>query len=239
MSNVVGIDLGTTFSAIARLDDTGRPEIIAEKNGGHTTPSVVEFTSSSSFLVGDEAKKMIGINDENIAQEVKRYMGSKEKTYEFFGDKHSPTSISALILKKLKEDTESAYGPIDSAVVTVPANFANEAREATQTAAKLAGLKVDYIINEPTAAALAYAFQSGKDLSGTFAIYDLGGGTFDCTIAKISGQDIDILTSEGVSKLGGKDFDKAISKIVLEKYKTEIGKDLSEGFGPNEAELTK
>ena len=240
MGNVVGIDLGTTFSAIAMLNDTGRPEIIHEKGGGNTTPSVVEFTSSSSFLVGDQAKQSIGIYDKNIAQEVKRYMGSKEKTYEFFGDKHSPTSISALILKKLKEDTESVHGPIDSAVVTVPANFANEAREATQTAAEMAGLKVDYIINEPTAAALAYAFQSGKDLSGTFAIYDLGGGTFDCTIAKISGQDVDILTSEGVSKLGGKDFDEAIIKIVSEKYKAETGNDLSKGdFGPNEAEEKK
>ena len=114
-------------------------------------------------------------------------MGSSTTEYEFFGTTHTPTSISALILKKLKEDAEKAYGPIDSAVVTVPANFANEAREATQAAAEMAGLKVDFIINEPTAAALAYAFQSGKVLSGTFVIYDLGGGTFDCTVANMSG----------------------------------------------------
>ena len=212
MGNIVGIDLGTTFSAIAKLDDTGRPQMI-EIEGSHVTPSVVEFTSETSFIVGSSAKNQISFADENIAQEVKRSMGSTSTEYEFFSQKHTPTSISALILKKLKEDAEKAHGEIDSAVVTVPANFANEAREATQKAAEMAGLKVDFIINEPTAAALAYAFQSGKDLTGTFVIYDLGGGTFDCTVAKISGQDIEILTSEGVSKLGGKDFDEEITKI--------------------------
>ena len=120
-------------------------------------------------------------------------MGSSSTQYEYFGTTHSPTSISALILKKLKEDAENAYGPIDSAVVTVPANFANEAREATQAAAEMAGLNVEFIINEPTAAALAYAFQSGKEQR--VLIFDLGGGTFDCTVAKIAGQDIEILTN--------------------------------------------
>ena len=186
MGNIVGIDLGTTFSAIAKLDETGRPEIVDNLEGKNITPSVVEFTSATTFLVGDEAKAQIGANDENIAQEVKRSMGNSSTKYEFFGETHTPTSISALILKKLKEDTEKAYGDIDSAVVTVPANFSNEAREATQQAAEMAGLNVDFVINEPTAAALAYAFQSGKELTGTFVIYDLGGGTFDCTIAKIS-----------------------------------------------------
>jgi len=240
MGNIVGIDLGTTFSAIAKLDDTGRPEIIDNSEGKNVTPSVVEFTSDTSFLVGDAAKAQIGYADENIAHEVKRSMGSLSKKYEFFGKTHTPTSISALILKKLKEDAEKAYGPIDSAVVTVPANFANEAREATQTAAEMAGLKVDFIINEPTAAALAYAFQSGKDLTGTFVIYDLGGGTFDCTVAKISGQDIEILTSEGVSKLGGKDFDQQIINIVSKKYQEQSGKELDLlEFNSNHAEDLK
>ena len=241
MALIVGIDLGTTYSAIAKLDDIGRPEMV-DIDGSNITPSVVEFISPDTFSVGVEAKKAIvpGKENENIAQEVKRHMGSKEKTYEFFGQQHSPTSISALILKMLKEGAESKNGPIDSAVVTVPANFANEAREATKSAAEMAGLNVTHIINEPTAAALAYAAQSGKALSGTYAIYDLGGGTFDCTIAKIVEQDIDILTSEGVSKLGGKDFDAIIKKIVSDKYKAETGKDLPEDvFGPNEAEETK
>ena len=201
---------------------------------------MVEFTSETSFLVGDSAKAQIGYADENIAHEVKRSMGSSKVKYEFFGQTHTPTSISALILKKLKEDTEKAYGKIDSVVVTVPANFANEAREATQTAAEMADLKIDFIINEPTAAALAYAFQSGRDLTGTFVIYDLGGGTFDCTIAKIAGQDIEILTSEGVSKLGGKDFDLELINIVSEKYKKQTGNeiDLLE-FTSNHAEELK
>lgn len=226
MGNIVGIDLGTTYSALAKYDDTGRPEIIDNKEGKNVTPSVVEFTSESSYIVGDEAKNQIGTMDENIAHEVKRVMGSSDVEYSFFGKTHTPTSISALILKKLKEDFERSIGKIDSAVVTVPANFSNDAREATQAAADLAGLKVDYIINEPTAAALAFAFQSGKDLSGTFVIYDFGGGTFDCTVAKISGQDIEIVTSEGVSKLGGKDFDNEITKMVSAKYKAQTGKDL-------------
>lgn len=239
MGNIVGIDLGTTYSAIAKLDDTGRPEII-NVEGENVTPSIVEFTSESTFLVGLSAKGQIGYADENIAHEVKRSMGSSTTEYEFFGTKHTPTSISALILKKLKEDAEKAYGPIDSAVVTVPANFANEAREATQAAAEMAGLKVDFIINEPTAAALAYAFQSGKELSGTFVIYDLGGGTFDCTVAKISGQDIEILTSEGVSKLGGKDFDAELTNIVSKKYKEQTDKELDlQEFNPNHAEDLK
>ena len=240
MGNIVGIDLGTTFSAIAKLDETGRPEIIDNAEGKNVTPSVVEFTSESTFIVGDSAKGQIGTFDENIALEVKRSMGSSSTQYEYFGTTHSPTSISALILKKLKEDAENAYGPIDSAVVTVPANFANEAREATQAAAEMAGLNVEFIINEPTAAALAYAFQSGKDLSGTFVIYDLGGGTFDCTVAKIAGQDIEILTSEGVSKLGGKDFDEEITKIISKKYKDQTGKEIDLlDFTSNHAEDLK
>ena len=240
MGNIVGIDLGTTFSAIAKLDDTGRPEIIDNSEGKNVTPSVVEFVSESSFLVGDAAKSQIGYADENIAHEVKRSMGSSKIEYEYFGQKHTPTSISALILKKLREDAEKVYGDISSAVVTVPANFANEAREATQKAAEMAGLKVDFIINEPTAAALAYAFQSGKELTGNFIIYDLGGGTFDCTVAKISGKDIDILTSEGVSKLGGKDFDHEIIKIISKKYKEQSGEDLDLAeFNSNHAEDLK
>ena len=240
MGNIVGIDLGTTFSAIAKLDDTGRPEIIDNSEGKNVTPSVVEFISENKFLVGDAAKSQIGYADENIAHEVKRSMGSSKTEYEHFGQKHTPTSISALILKKLKEDAEKAYGDISSAVVTVPANFANEAREATQKAAEMAGLKVDFIINEPTAAALAYAFQSGKDLTGTFIIYDLGGGTFDCSVAKISGQDIDILTSEGVSKLGGKDFDQELIKIITTKFKELTGKELDPAeFNSNHAEDLK
>ncbi len=239
MGNIVGIDLGTTYSAVAKLDETGRPDIV-NINGNNITPSVVEFTSEEAYSVGVQAKKQIALNPENVAFEVKRKMGNHSVEYEFFGKKHTPTSISALILKKLKEGTEEVIGSIDSAVVTVPANFSNEAREATLAAANKAGLNVEHIINEPTAAAMAYAFQSGQELSGNFVIYDFGGGTFDCTIAKVSGQEIDILTSEGVAALGGRDFDAALSKIVKSKYKEETGKEFDEAeFDINAAEELK
>jgi molecular chaperone DnaK len=239
VGNIVGIDLGTTFSAIATLDDTGRPIIVENADGANITASAVEFTGPDTFVVGLEATNNIG-QSEYVAHEVKRSMGLSDVTYDFFGTTHTPTSISALILKKIKEDTENIIGPIESAVVTVPANFANEAREATQAAAELAGLNVTFVINEPTAAALAYAFQSGNELHGTYVIYDLGGGTFDCSIVKINGQDIDILTSEGVAKLGGKDFDQAILKLVREKFKQASGQDLDPlDYGITDAEKVK
>ena len=244
MANIIGIDLGTTFCAVARLDDIGTPHMFQNSEGSNLTPSVVEFTSKDSYLVGYEAKKMIGISKTIVPKEsndeAKRHMGSAEKIYEFFGEKHTPVSISALILKKLKEDTEAVYGSIDSVVVTVPANFANEEREATAEAAKLAGLEVDLIINEPTAAALAYAFKTSSELSGIFAIYDLGGGTFDCSIASVNGQDVEILTSEGVRSLGGRDFDNVILEIVQEKFRKETGNELGQNeYDINDAEQTK
>ncbi len=241
MTNIVGIDLGTTFSAIARMTEGGKSEIVPDSDGHNIVPSVVEFLGDKKFIVGYEAKDSIGINDENIAQEVKRDMG-EDITYEFFGETHTPISISALILKKLKNDFEgnSKYGEISSVVVTVPANFTNDAREATKKAAEMAGLNLEFTINEPTAAALAYAAQSEQELNGTYVIYDLGGGTFDCTIAKISGVDIEIKTSMGVAKLGGKDFDQAIINIVADKYKAETGNELDEKlFTINQAEEIK
>lgn len=240
MSNIVGIDLGTTYSVIAKLNDTGKPEIIENAEGKNVTPSVVEFTSETGVVVGESAKAQLAFAPENIAHEVKRSMGSSSETYEFFGKTHNPTSISALILTKLKNDFEKSYGPIDSAVVTVPANFANEAREATQKAATDAGLNVEFVINEPTAAALNYAFQTQTELSGTFVIYDFGGGTFDCSVARITGQEVDLLTSEGVAKLGGKDFDLEITKLVSSKYQDQAGKQLDPmEFTSNDAEDLK
>ena len=244
MANIIGIDLGTTFSAVARLDENGKPAIVANDEGGNITPSVVEFTSKDSYQVGKEAKKMLGVSKNIVPggpnDEAKRHMGDSEKVYEIFGEKHTPVTISALILKKLKEDVEAVHGPIDSAIVTVPANFANEAREGTKEAAQLAGLNVELIINEPTAAALAYSFLSSDELNGTFVIYDLGGGTFDCSIARVRNQDIEILTSEGVRVLGGKDFDNALLEIVKEKFHNETGNDLNlRSFNINKAEEVK
>ena len=239
MTNIVGIDLGTTFSAISRVEEAGKPKIVPNKDGKNITPSVVEFLDDGSVLVGDEAKKSIGYNDENIVQEVKRSMG-EDVTYERFGTTHTPITISSMILKKLKQDFEAVYGEITSVVVTVPANFSNDAREATKKAAELAGLKLEHTINEPTAAALAYALQSESNLNGKYAIYDLGGGTFDCTIATIKDKNIDVETSEGVNKLGGKDFDEKITEIVSSKYKEATGQDLDpKEFTPNDAEDIK
>ena len=232
MANIIGIDLGTTYSAVAKINDAGKAEIVPDGQGDNITPSVVEFTGKEKYSVGATAKKMSVVNAKNCVpsapgDEAKRHMGSTEKIYEIFGEKHTPVSISALILKKLKEDFEEVNGDIDTAVVTVPANFANEAREATAEAAKLAGLNVENIINEPTAATFACSVLSGEELSGKYVIYDFGGGTFDCSIAEVQGQEIEILTSEGVQKLGGKDVDLALINLVAKKYKEETGKDLN------------
>jgi len=243
MSNIIGIDLGTTYSAASKLDETGRPQIVVNSEGGNITPSVVEFISDSSYSVGKEAKKMIPISPKNIVpndvnEEVKRHMANPEKVYEFFGKKYSPIDISALILKKIKKDIEDVHGEITTAVITVPANFSNSEKEATMEAAQKAGLDVSHLINEPTAAALAYSFLSQKELNGTFVIYDLGGGTFDCTIAKVSGQEVEVLTSEGVRELGGKDFDNVIVDMVKKQFEQQSGKKL-DLFNINDAESMK
>lgn len=225
MTNYVGIDLGTTNCAVAKLDETGRPVIVHNPDGSNITPSVISFSSDKKYDVGEIARKSLG--EKNTFGRFKREMGTKAE-YEAFGVKHTPESLSALLLKKLKEDSENTIGKLEEAVVTIPANFANEAREATLHAAQKAGLNVKNIINEPTAAALYYAFHSGRELDGTYAVYDLGGGTFDVSIISVHGKDVEVLATEGVSKLGGDDFDKALQKIVAQKYKDETNSDLDE-----------
>ena len=239
MSSIVGIDLGTCNSAIAQLDKTGRPVIIANKDGGNITPSIVLFDEKGKrIVVGTIAKNNYGV-DPNIFGRFKQQMG-KNKKYKAFGKEYSPTDLSTFVLKKLKDDAELNIGKITEAVVTTPANFANEAREATLSAAKAAGLKIKNIINEPTAAALYYAFSSEDGLSGIYAVYDLGGGTFDVSIVKVEGTDIEVLNSEGVAKLGGDDFDEILIKIVQKKYKKETGENLvAEDYTKNLAEDTK
>ena len=238
MGSIVGIDLGTTYSAIAQLDETGRPVMIANKEGDNITPSIVLFESKTSVIVGKEAMKVFGV-DPNAFGRFKREMG-KNKVYEAFGKKYNPTALSSFLLSKIKDDAEANIGTITEAVVTTPANFANEAREATLSAAKSSGLKIKNIINEPTAAALYYAFSSGDGLSGIYAIYDLGGGTFDISIIKVEGTNIEVMNSNGVPKLGGDDFDEILIKIVQKKYKKETGGDLiAEDYTKNLAEETK
>ena len=159
--------------------------------------------------------------DENIFGRFKREMGT-DKKYEAYGKTYNPTSLSSFVLKKLKEDAEAKIGPITEAVVTVPANFANDAREATLAAAKTAGLSIKNIINEPTAAAVYYAFESGEELNGYYAVYDLGGGTFDISIIKVVGTNIEVIISDGVAKLGGDDFDNHIVELVKKKCKKNL-----------------
>jgi molecular chaperone DnaK len=189
--------------------------------------------------VGEVARRTWGNDPDNAASRFKRDMGTSS-TYAIASKDYTPTQLSAELLKKLKEDTEEKIGPIDEVVVTIPANFALEAREATMEAATLAGLNVKYIINEPTAAALYYAFQSDGNLSGTFVVFDLGGGTFDVSVIKVNGQDIDVVASNGLNKLGGDDFDHVLWKLVADKYLKESGEPLTrEDFPLNAAEEEK
>ena len=237
MSKFIGIDLGTTFSAVAQVDETGRATIIHNEDGINITPSVVSF-EGATVPVGEEARKVLWA-DSNTIGRFKRDMGS-DKTYALGGAERTPTFLSSLVLKKLKQFAENTIGEIEQAVVTVPANFASEAREATLKAARDAGLIVEYIINEPTAAALYYAVQSDEDLNGKYAIYDLGGGTFDVSIVNIEGNNVEVLASDGVSQLGGDDFDQALFQLVQAKAKEKTGNDLSSDvFSKNDAEGVK
>ena len=226
MASFIGIDLGTTYSAVSYIDDTGRSKIVHNSEGSNITPSCIDFADGKA-VVGEGARRSLGLSD-TIASRFKRDMDSS-KTYSIEGDEYTPTDCSAIVIKKLLQDTKAAIGEVGEAVVTIPANFANEARNATMNAAKQAGLDIKYIINEPTAAALYYAFQSGDGLHGYYAVYDLGGGTFDVTILKVEGQDVEVVTSGGITRLGGDDFDTALQQIVQKKYKEKNGEDPEEG----------
>ncbi|WP_416688359.1 Hsp70 family protein [Candidatus Pseudothioglobus sp. Uisw_041] len=219
MSAFIGIDLGTTYSAISTIDEHGIPKIINNSEGQNITPSCIWIKDDKQYLVGEEARKELGIN-KNVIARFKRDMGTKEK-YTVRGQDFTPTDCSALVLKKLFQDAQKEVGDIGETVVTIPANFNNEARAETLKAAKEAGLNVKNIVDEPTAAALYYAFKGGVELKGHFAVFDLGGGTFDISLIKVDQQNINVLASEGVQKLGGDDFDTILQKIVRKKFKEE------------------
>lgn len=235
----IGIDLGTTFSAVATIDATGRPVIIHNSDGDNITPSCATEVDHGKYEVGEYARRTWGNAPEKAAARFKRNMGTN--TEFVINDKRfTPTELSSLVIKKLVQDAEREVGSIVEAVITVPANFANDARDATMLAAKSSGLNVRYIINEPTAAALYYAFKNGEDLHGNYAVYDLGGGTFDVSIINVNGQNVEVLASNGVSKLGGDDFDKAIRKLVAQKYLELTGEELEDDdFTVNDAEEEK
>ena len=226
---IIGIDLGTTNSLMSIFDESGSAKVIHNKEGKNLTPSVVWIQDKSKkfIKVGEEAKNVIG-QEENVYPEFKREMG-KATRYPFFDSDISPTELSAFILQKLKNDFELTHGKITTVVITVPANYANEQREATLAAAKIAGFKTQLLINEPTAAALHYAYSDGNDSNGTYMVFDLGGGTFDVSVVHVKGSDIEILASEGLQKCGGADFDKAILKIISKKFKEEFNEELDLG----------
>lgn len=239
MGLIVGIDLGTTFSAVAQLDDVGRPTIVHNTDGANTTPSVILFSGENDVIVGEEARKQLHENPNSIGR-FKRDMGT-EQTYKSQFGVHTPLELSMHVLEKLKADLEAARGAIiDEAVITVPANFGTRAREETQKAAKLAQLNVEYIIDEPTAAALYYANIEKTDLGGLYAVFDLGGGTFDVTIIEANGDEIEVIATEGVSNLGGADFDAALRDFVADRYASETGGVASKDeYTQNDAEELK
>ena len=238
MSNYIGIDLGTTFSASAYIDESGRPTIINNDRDQNITPSCVTIINGE-VVVGERARRQWGNDENGAAARFKRDMGTPV-THQIGGKNFTPTELSGAVLKKIKSDVTEKIGEIVEAVVTIPANFSQEARDATMDAAGLAGLEVKYIINEPTAAALYYAYQSGGDLSGTYAVFDLGGGTFDVSVMRVKGEDVEVIASNGLQKLGGDDFDRALWDVIAKKYKDEVGSDLTkEDFPINDVEREK
>ena len=226
MSKVIGIDLGTTNSCVAVLEN-GEPQIIANSEGMRTTPSVVAFTKGGERIVGEPAKRQAVTNADNTVISIKTHMGTDYKVY-IEGKSYTPQEISAIILQKLKADAESYLGqPVKEAVITVPAYFTDAQRQATKDAGRIAGLDVKRIINEPTAAALAYGMDK-LDQDKKILVFDLGGGTFDVSILEIGDGTFEVLATAGNNRLGGDDFDKVIIDYLAEEFKKAEGVDLRE-----------
>lgn len=224
MAKIIGIDLGTTNSCVAVMEG-GKPTVIANTEGARTTPSVVAFTKTGERLVGEPAKRQAVTNAEKTISSIKRDMGT-DRGRTIDGKKYSPQQISAMILQKLKADAESYLGEtVSEAVITVPAYFNDAQRQATKDAGKIAGLDVKRIINEPTAAALAYGLDNEKEQK--ILVYDLGGGTFDVSIIEIGDGVIEVLATNGDTHLGGDDFDNKLIDWMVSEFKAQNGVDLS------------
>ena len=224
MGKIIGIDLGTTNSCVAVMEG-GKPVVIANTEGMRTTPSVVGFLKTGERVVGEPAKRQAVTNADKTISSIKRHMGTDYRV-EIDGKKYSPEEISAMILQKLKSDAEGYLGEkVTEAVITVPAYFSDAQRQATKDAGKIAGLDVKRIINEPTAAALSYGLDNEQEQK--IMVYDLGGGTFDVSIIEIGEGVIEVLATAGDNKLGGDDFDNAITQYMLEEFKKAEGVDLS------------
>lgn len=236
MSYVYGIDLGTTYSCISYIDEYGKPVVLKNSDGDHTTPSVVMVESESNIIVGTEAKRSIEVEPDKTVQFIKRKMGKENDTVTLNGIEYHAPEISSMILKKIVSDANEELRQtgvlrdgeeIRDVVITCPAYFGMNERQATKTAGELAGLNVLNIINEPTAAAISYGV-SGKDKNETVLVYDLGGGTFDITVMNIDGNNISVVCTGGDDQLGGKDWDEALMDYVTERYEEENGEDLTE-----------
>ena len=224
MSKIIGIDLGTTNSCVSVLEG-GEATVIPNAEGHRTTPSVVAFSKTGERMVGQVAKRQAVTNPDRTISSIKREMGSDYKVT-IDGKKYTPQEISAMILQKLKADAEAYLGePVTEAVITVPAYFTDAQRQATKDAGKIAGLEVKRIINEPTAAALAYGLD--KETDQKIMVYDLGGGTFDVSVLEIGDGVIEVLATAGNNRLGGDDFDQCITNYLVEEFKKSDGIDLS------------
>ena len=226
MAKIIGIDLGTTNSAVAVMEG-GSPVIIPNSEGNRTTPSIVAFSKDGERLVGETAKRQAITNPDRTIASIKREMGSDFKTVEIDGKKYSPEEISAMILQKLKTDAENYLNDtVTNAVITVPAYFTDAQRQATKDAGRIAGLTVDRIINEPTAASLAYGLDKEHD-QAKIMVYDLGGGTFDVSILEVGDGVVEVLSTRGNNKLGGDDFDNKVVDYLASEFKKESGVDLT------------
>ena len=224
MSKIIGIDLGTTNSCVAVMEG-GEAVVIPNAEGARTTPSVVAFAKNGERMVGQVAKRQAVTNPDRTISSIKREMGTSH-TVEIDGKKYSPQEISAMILQKLKLDAEGYLGDkVSQAVITVPAYFTDAQRQATKDAGKIAGLEVLRIINEPTAAALAYGVD--KEHEQKVMVYDLGGGTFDVSILSIGDGTIEVMATAGNNRLGGDDFDERIVNWMIAEFKRDQGVDLS------------
>ncbi|MDY5649349.1 MAG: Hsp70 family protein, partial [Lachnospiraceae bacterium] len=224
MGKIIGIDLGTTNSCVAVMEG-GEPKVIANAEGFRTTPSVVAFSKNGERLVGDPARRQAITNVDRTVSSIKRQMGTDYKVA-IDKKKYTPQEISALILKKLKTDAESYLGmPVTDAVITVPAYFNDAQRQATKDAGRIAGLNVQRIINEPTAAALAYGLDAEAEQK--IMVYDLGGGTFDVSVIEVDHGVVEVLATSGDNHLGGDDFDERITQYLLKEFKNREHMDLS------------
>ena len=224
MAPIIGIDLGTTNSCVAFMEG-GEPTVIVSSDGSRTTPSVVAFLKDGQRVVGQLAKRQAAANPDRTVMSIKREMGTNYR-FSVDGKRFTPEEISAMILKKLKDDAEAYIGaPVSDAVITVPAYFTDAQRQATKDAGRIAGLNVERIINEPTAAALAYGLDKGA--AQKIMVYDLGGGTFDVSVLEIGADVIEVLATAGNNRLGGDDFDACITDYLVKEFRRETRLDIT------------